>query len=67
MRRVIKVLSLQNDPLGWVEVGQDIFAFSQNLSAGETFPTVEEAIKFVQGSYEKVQVREVSTHRENNS
>ena len=59
MRRVIKILSPQNDPLGWVEVGKEIFAFSQNLSAGEEFSTIEEAIKFVQGSYKSVCVEEV--------
>lgn len=57
--RIIRISSKDGVPLGWVEVGKDIFAFSQNLSAGEIFPTTDEAIKFVKGVFENVRVEEV--------
>jgi len=59
MRRIIRISSKDGVPLGWVEVGKTIFAFSQNLSAGDEFPTTEEAIKFVKGLFENVRVEEV--------
>lgn len=60
MRRIIRIATHEGTPLGWVEIGKHIFAFSQNLSAGNEFPTREEAIKFVQGPFKNIKVEEVS-------
>lgn len=61
MRRVIRITTHDNCPLGWVEVGKVIFAFNQNLSAGEEFKTIEEAVDFVSRGFTNVKVIDVRT------
>ena len=61
MRRVIRITTHDNCPLGWVEVGKTIFAFNQNLSAGEEFKTTEEAVNFVSRGFTNVKVIDVRT------